>query len=113
MTYVYRFCDRASYKRNNTIRNDRIILHQNNPQLVNERLRLLTTHPSIELDASEIKSTRDRLIILSQTEYFGVEYQCLKKKNPIPNKSNLLTLTPFLDSANIMRANGRLAKYNC
>ena len=47
MIYVYRFCDRASYKQNNKSRNDRIILHQNNPQLVNERLRLLTIHPSI------------------------------------------------------------------
>ncbi|XP_065361992.1 uncharacterized protein LOC135955567 [Calliphora vicina] len=112
MTYVYRFCDRASCTRNNTIRNDRVILDRNNPQLVKERLRLLTTHPSIELDASEIKSTRDRLIILCQTEYFKNEYHCLKRRNPIPNKSNLLTLTPFLDSANIMRANGRLANSN-
>ena len=70
-------------------------------------------HPSIELDASEIKPTRDRLIILSQTEYFGVEYYCLKKRKPIPNKSNLLSLTSFLDSANIIRANGRLAKSSC
>ena len=66
MTYVYRFCDRIAYKRNNSIRNDRIILSQNKPQLVNERLHLLITYPSIESDVSEIKSTRDRLIILCQ-----------------------------------------------
>lgn len=112
MSYVYRFCDRASTTRTNTSRNDRVILDRNSIKTSKERLEKLLTHQSIQLDANEIQSTRDRLIIISQTLYFKNEYNCLKKKNPIPKQSNLLTLTPFLDSRNIMRSNGRLANSN-
>ena len=89
-----------------------MVLDRKLPQSIDERLNRLLTHPSIELDAHEIKSTRDRLIILCQTQYINEEYSCLKKSNPLLRGSNLLTLTLFLDTNNITRTNGRLANSN-
>ncbi|XP_065354899.1 uncharacterized protein LOC135949306 [Calliphora vicina] len=39
--------------------------------------------------------------------------RALRRKTPLPGKSTLITLTPYLDSKNIIRANGRLAKSSC
>lgn len=69
-------------------------------------------HSTLEIDAGEIKAVRTTLTVLCQIQHFGEEYECLKKKTRLPNKSILLTLNPFLDSKGIIRANGRLTNSN-
>ncbi|XP_075163179.1 uncharacterized protein LOC142235805 [Haematobia irritans] len=63
---------------------------------------------SVRLSAKELRFTRLRLMSLSQRIYFSSEYDCLMRKQNLPSGSSLLSLTPFLDKDQLIRANGRL-----
>ncbi|XP_075157708.1 uncharacterized protein LOC142230974 [Haematobia irritans] len=65
-------------------------------------------HGSLELSSEELTQTKFKLITLSQKMYFPAEFNCLSRKQKLPSNSPLLTLTPFLDKYDIIRANGRL-----
>ncbi|XP_075167649.1 uncharacterized protein LOC142239759 [Haematobia irritans] len=65
---------------------------------------------STEITTDEIQEIKRRLIILTQKQYFLKEYTDLKQKVKIPSSSNLLTMNPFLDSHDVMRAKGRLVQ---
>lgn len=43
-----------------------------------------------------------------QKQYFLDEIKCIKKNEPLPRKSKLISLTPFLDDNNVLRVRGRL-----
>ncbi|XP_037813774.1 uncharacterized protein LOC119604939 [Lucilia sericata] len=64
---------------------------------------------TLDLTQSEMKFTRDRLVLVCQKNYIP-EYSLLSKGKPISSKSNLLTLNPFIDSNGFVRINGRLTR---
>ncbi|XP_075156365.1 uncharacterized protein LOC142229664 [Haematobia irritans] len=75
------------------------------------------THPTskgvqkfetFRLTSLELASAKNRLISLSQKLHFPQEYFALFQRRPIDSKSALLTLTPFIDKDQLIRANGRL-----
>ncbi|XP_075160296.1 uncharacterized protein LOC142233297 [Haematobia irritans] len=75
------------------------------------------THPTskgvqkfetFRLTSLELASAKNRLISLSQKLHFPQEYFALSQRRPIDSKSALLTLTPFIDKDQLIRANGRL-----
>ncbi|XP_073820653.1 uncharacterized protein [Musca autumnalis] len=75
------------------------------------------THPSTKklarfesarLSAEEIAFARYRLMSMSQRINFPQEYDCLSKKLQLDPGSPLLSLNPFLDRHQLIRANGRL-----
>ena len=71
-------------------------------------LRMRTSlYPILEITQTEIKAVRDRLIIICQRMYLS-EYELLSKGLPLPSKSSLLSLNPFIDSDGFVRMNGRL-----
>ncbi|XP_075159324.1 uncharacterized protein LOC142232403 [Haematobia irritans] len=63
---------------------------------------------SIDLSQAEIQFAKTRLISLAQQQYYHTEYEALCNSKTLSPKSSLSTLNPFLDSQNIIRANGRL-----
>lgn len=50
------------------------------------------------------------LTIRSQQSSFGPEAACLKQGIPLPSKSRILQLTPFLDEQGVMVAEGRISQ---
>lgn len=76
-------------------------------------LHYLRTHESLydtkDITQSEIKLTRDRLILACQQTYIP-EYPQLSKGTPLSPKSSILTLNPFIDSNGFVRMNGRLSR---
>ncbi|XP_046810948.1 uncharacterized protein LOC124420806 [Lucilia cuprina] len=65
--------------------------------------QLVTTD---ELTRAELDHAKTLLVIASQKFYFKKEYDLLSQGLDIPKKSHILTLSPFLDSAGVMRLNG-------
>ncbi|XP_059221542.1 uncharacterized protein LOC131996109 [Stomoxys calcitrans] len=63
---------------------------------------------SVKLSSDELAHARNRLMSMSQRIFFPAEYACLTKGQKLPSNSSLLTLTPFMDNAHLIRANGRL-----
>ncbi|XP_075156248.1 uncharacterized protein LOC142229564 [Haematobia irritans] len=76
--------------------------------MTHPKLKQIKTFTSPKLSSKELVETRFRLIILSQKMYFPEEYDCLINKRSLHSKSSLLSLSPFLDTNHVMRANGRL-----
>ncbi|XP_075159825.1 uncharacterized protein LOC142232979 [Haematobia irritans] len=74
--------------------------------------RKMATFKSISITHNEFTSVKERIIVLTQQEYFNQEYQLLKSKKPVPKKSTLFPLNPFLDLKGIMRVSGRLTNAN-
>ncbi|XP_075167705.1 uncharacterized protein LOC142239828 [Haematobia irritans] len=62
------------------------------------------------LTATELKTVRLRLAVLSQRAHYPDEYGCLMEKKPLGSRSSLLSLNPFLDEEGVMRLNGRLSR---
>lgn len=60
------------------------------------------------LSMSEYDGAFKFLIKLSQQQAFSSEYNCLLKNRPLPSKSKLLCLNPFLDKEGIIRVGGRI-----
>ncbi|XP_075158166.1 uncharacterized protein LOC142231444 [Haematobia irritans] len=78
--------------------------HNIHPRSNNNR-----TPQTVEISQNEIQFTKNRIISLTQQRYYNTEYQALRDSKPLPHKSALLTLNPFLDSDQVLRANGRLS----
>ncbi|XP_075162851.1 uncharacterized protein LOC142235484 [Haematobia irritans] len=64
---------------------------------------------SLNLSQAEVNFVKIRLIALSQERHYKDEIKLIRKNQPIPNKSSLCPLNPFMDSNGILRVNGRLA----
>ncbi|XP_055840650.1 uncharacterized protein LOC129908278 [Episyrphus balteatus] len=60
------------------------------------------------LYAQEIIEAKTLLIKHAQSSLFGFEIDLLKKGKPLPSKSKLLPLAPFLDRSSVLRVGGRL-----
>lgn len=73
------------------------------------KLRGTGRFESLTLSAGEIMFVRKRLFSLSQQLHFPKDFNCLANQTKIGSGSPLLTLTPFLDEHQIIRANGRLS----
>lgn len=57
---------------------------------------------------SELINSRTIWLRIIQTQHYGREIQCLQKKQRLSNKCTILSLTPFMDSDEILRVGGRL-----
>ncbi|KAL0829475.1 hypothetical protein ABMA28_004237 [Loxostege sticticalis] len=60
------------------------------------------------LSVEELQNSFNLIIRKSQVEMFPDEYAILKSQKSLPNKNRLLSLSPFLDSNDIIRVGGRL-----
>lgn len=57
---------------------------------------------------TELKTSLYLLLHKAQLEMFPEEYAILKAKKSLPNKNRLISLSPYLDSNNLIRVGGRL-----
>ncbi|XP_061391738.1 uncharacterized protein LOC133327189 [Musca vetustissima] len=71
--------------------------------------RKIASFKSISLSSEEICSARYRLMSLSQRIYFPSEFDCLMNNRKLESNSPLVSLNPFLDKNQLIRANGRLS----
>lgn len=78
-------------------------LHAHDPELRTTRLRLL-------LSPKEISESRTALIYYVQHSFYQNEINALEASKPLPPKSVLTSLSPFLDELNVLRVGGRLRK---
>ncbi|XP_011860279.1 PREDICTED: uncharacterized protein LOC105557609 [Vollenhovia emeryi] len=60
------------------------------------------------VSAEELGVARKRWVRIAQEEDFPQETTCLREKRPLPAKSPLLPLRPFLDPEGLLRVGGRL-----
>ncbi|XP_076668216.1 uncharacterized protein LOC143368895 [Andrena cerasifolii] len=60
------------------------------------------------LVSHELQEVQHRLVRLVQGQCFAQEVSCVQAKRPLPTKSRLLRLNPFLDDNGILRVSGRL-----
>lgn len=60
------------------------------------------------INRDEIKQALQKIIKYVQSIYYAKEMAKLQKKEEISNKSNILTLNPFIDKNGIIRVGGRL-----
>ncbi|XP_029154867.1 uncharacterized protein LOC114927958 [Nylanderia fulva] len=58
--------------------------------------------------ADEIEDSRISLVKIIQAETYKEELRHLKNGKPLPTRSSLLKLSPFLDSEGLLRVGGRL-----
>ncbi|XP_059222926.1 uncharacterized protein LOC131996847 [Stomoxys calcitrans] len=63
-----------------------------------------------KITAEEIQDVKQRLLVMTQKQYFASEYHNLEQKTKLSPSSSLLSLNPFLDSKGVMRSNGRLVQ---
>lgn len=59
------------------------------------------------LSIKEIRSAEKMVLQLIQKVHFDADYERLKNNEELDKKSNLLSLTPFLDNG-VMRLRGRI-----
>lgn len=64
------------------------------------------------LTLSELKSSKTLILQISQQEMFPEEYTCLKTNQALHKKNRLISLSPFIDSDNLIRVGGRLNNSN-
>ncbi|XP_022170758.1 uncharacterized protein LOC111034046 [Myzus persicae] len=60
------------------------------------------------ISAEEYAKARIVLIKIVQLQCWSHEIQCIRDKTPIPRKSNLCQLRPYIDETGILRVGGRL-----
>lgn len=65
---------------------------------------------STTISVDEIKNVENCLIIVTQKVNFAEEYHALIENRPLPKKSTILSLSPFLDEQRVIRVGGRLSK---
>ncbi|XP_065356196.1 uncharacterized protein LOC135950589 [Calliphora vicina] len=65
--------------------------------------------PTVDLQHSEMKFVKNRLIVICQNLHFS-EYNLLSRGIVLPRKSHLLPLNPFIDPTEFLRVNGRLSQ---
>ncbi|XP_050677701.1 uncharacterized protein LOC126974279 [Leptidea sinapis] len=64
------------------------------------------------ITSNELNSAYNRIIYISQQEMFPEEYNHLKYNQILPKKNRLISLSPFIDSNNLIRVGGRLQNSN-
>ncbi|XP_050677118.1 uncharacterized protein LOC126973819 [Leptidea sinapis] len=64
------------------------------------------------ITSNELISAYNRIIYISQQEMFPEEYNHLKHNQILPKKNRLISLSPFIDSNNLIRVGGRLQNSN-
>lgn len=66
------------------------------------------------LTVSELNDAFHSLCIIAQIQSFPNEYKALSSNLPLHSKSNILSLSPFLDNNKLIRVGGRInsSKYN-
>ncbi|XP_076298030.1 uncharacterized protein LOC143217531 [Lasioglossum baleicum] len=64
------------------------------------------------LTASEIQACKLTLLQLEQAAHFMEDIRALRKNQPVPSKSRLAKLSPFLDPEGVLRVGGRLQVTN-
>lgn len=64
------------------------------------------------LTLTELKSSKNLILQISQQEMFPEEYTCLKTNQALNKKNRLISLSPFIDSDNLIRVGGRLNNSN-
>lgn len=74
-----------------------------------DRIRGIHPDNSPSLSHDDLRKTKQRIIVLTQTRYYPRERTCLENSKPIDKRSSLLSLNPFLDRNGLLRVNGRLA----
>lgn len=62
------------------------------------------------LSAAELNDVEASCVRYYQKLIYGQEFEDLKKKGKVRNKSSLIKLTPYLDDNNLLRVGGRLSK---
>ncbi|CAG7731422.1 unnamed protein product, partial [Allacma fusca] len=67
-----------------------------------------TPVPGQEFSVSELLTSLQRCISLSQSEAFSQEIQALQGNLTLNKRSKILPLSPFLDSVGLLRVGGRL-----
>ncbi|XP_048487281.1 uncharacterized protein LOC105396586 isoform X1 [Plutella xylostella] len=60
------------------------------------------------LSFSDLQTSKYNLIHIAQMEMFPKEYDLLTRKQSLPKNGRLTSLSPFLDSNNLIRVGGRL-----
>ncbi|GJQ75045.1 hypothetical protein Trydic_g20127 [Trypoxylus dichotomus] len=58
----------------------------------------------------ELDSTTKALLKLAQPQEFSQEIDYLRFGNPLPSKSKLLQINPYLDKDSLIRVGGRISK---
>ncbi|XP_075152891.1 uncharacterized protein LOC142226662 [Haematobia irritans] len=71
--------------------------------------RKMENFSSVVISHEEFRSTKNRLIALTQRSYFSREYTLLESFKPVHKKSSLFSLNPFVDDNGIIRVGGRIA----
>ncbi|KAJ8977835.1 hypothetical protein NQ317_011919 [Molorchus minor] len=61
------------------------------------------------LSIEELNEVSTKLIRHIQEREFSQDLACLERAQPLPRKSKLLTLNPFLDKGGLVRVGGRIA----
>ncbi|XP_076660198.1 uncharacterized protein LOC143363511 [Halictus rubicundus] len=64
------------------------------------------------LTASEVRACQLTLLRLKQASHFEEDIRALRKSQPVPAKSRLARLSPFLDADGVLRVGGRLQVSN-
>lgn len=57
-----------------------------------------------------MKFAKKRLLTLTQQVWYKSEYDLISNSKQLPDKNQLKTLNPFIDSDGILRVNGRLSE---
>ena len=65
-----------------------------------------------ELTTAELQHCKERLICLSQKEFYSKEIELLNNGISIPNSSHILSLQPLLDNIDLFCVGGRLQNSN-
>lgn len=72
------------------------------------RCRKVNTSKHTFLTTSELAHATNFLLHAAQQQSFSSEYELLSTGKPLPSKNRLLSLSPFIDSNNLIRVGGRL-----
>ncbi|XP_055613757.1 uncharacterized protein LOC129760180 [Uranotaenia lowii] len=75
---------------------------------VSRKARKELKESTLILTPTELESARDCLVKLVQAECYHTELSFLRKGKPVPKKSTLRLLNPFVDASGIIRVGGRL-----
>ena len=64
------------------------------------------------LTVSDLKAAEHLLFIQSQSLHFEHEVKALQALKPVPSKSKIISLSPYLDPDGLLRVGGRLSRAN-
>ena len=76
-----------------------------------KKLKKITGDYSDRLTASELQSSRTRLLSLVQAQYYPQELNLLNKGKNVPSNSCIVALQPLLGEDGLLRVGGRLQQF--